>query len=95
MALGDVVTDVVTISAGAIYNIKPASGQEWVIHNMLYNGAIEMYKTNGTLDVLYDSDALYGGRINLFLHVTSSVYLKVKNTSGTPITFSYDGIQTK
>lgn len=95
MSLGDVQTAISSIANNAFLDIKPASGVEWVIHNVLYNGAMELYKTDGTNSIKVDSDTTAGGRIGVYLHCTNAVWYQIKNVSGATAILSYDGVQTK
>jgi hypothetical protein len=95
MAVGDVQTAISSVANNALLDIKPASGVEWVIHNVLYGGAMELYKTDGTNSIKVDSDTTLGGRLGLALHCTNLVWYQVKNVSGASTILSYDGVQTK
>lgn len=97
MALGDAVTVIPTsISAGASLTIRPASGEEWIIHNIFStNGyAIEVYKTDGSNSILFESNTS-GGLLGYAFHLTYAVYMTVKNTDASARYFSYDGIVSK
>lgn len=95
MALGDVQTAISSVANNAVLDIKPSSGVEWVIHNLLYGGAMELYKTDGTNSIKVDSDTSNGGRIGVYLHCTNTVWYQIKNVSGASAILSYDGVQTK
>lgn len=95
MALGDVQTAISSVSNNAFLDIKPASGSEWVIHNVLYGGSMELYKTDGTNSIKVDSDTTSGGMIGRYLHCTNTVWYQIKNVSGAAAILSYDGVQTK
>ena len=95
MAKGDVKAG---ISAGVADNgymtVQPASGEEWCILGVWYEGAVELYLTDGTNDIKFDSDTGAGywvGRLPL----TNTTYLKVKNVSGSAQDMGYTGYQTK
>lgn len=97
MALGDAVTCIPTsVAAGASLTIRPASGEEWIIHNI--EGAIgyplEIYKTDGTNPILFDSNPS-GGFIGYAFHVTYTSYFTIKNTDASSRYISYDGIVSK
>lgn len=96
MAKGDVKNSLQSVAAGAVLDIKPPSGEEWVIHNIYYHaGPVEINIFNGTLTIKADTDQTAGGRFGAVYHVTSTQWLQIKNTSGAAIIFGYDGIQTK
>lgn len=95
MAVGDVQTTISSVANNAFLDIKPASGVEWSIHNVLYGASMELYKTDGTNSIKVDSDTTAGGRIGVYLHCTNSVWYQIKNVSGGAAILSYDGVQTK
>lgn len=95
MAVGDVQTAISSVANNAFLDIKPASGSEWVIHNILYGASMELYKTDGTNSIKVDSDTSAGGRIGVYLHCTNLVWYQIKNVSGGVVLLSYDGVQTK
>lgn len=96
MAVGDTVTVVPTsVSAAASLTIQPASGVEWIIHNLYVpsTATIELYRTDGTNPILVDSNA--GGYLGYFFHLTNANYMTIKNTTAGAIYMSYDGIVSK
>jgi hypothetical protein len=100
MALTDVNvrTAISSVANNAFLDMRPTgaqSAEEWVIHNVLYNGAMELYKTDGTNSIKVDSDTTAGGRIGVYLHCTNAVWYQIKNVSGSAVILSYDGVQTK
>lgn len=97
MAQGDVVTAISSLNATTgILDMRPASGVEWVIHNVLYDaGSVELRKTDGTYSLKYETDTALGGRFNVTLHCTNAVWYQIKNTSTSAVIASYDGVQTK
>jgi hypothetical protein len=96
MALGDAVTVVPTsVSAGASLTIRPSAGEEWIIHNIFSAAyAIEVYKTDGTNPILFESNSS-GGLLGYAFHLTNTVYMTVKNTDASARYISYDGIVSK
>jgi hypothetical protein len=95
MAQGNVKSDIKSINASGLLDIKPAPGEEWVIHNIYYSGPVEIYQTNGTLSIKFDADTTNGGHLGMVYHATNSVWIQIKNTGASTITVGYDGIQTK
>jgi cytoskeletal protein RodZ len=96
MGVGDVKSGISSVASGEYLDIRPPSGEEWVIHNITHNGAVELYFTDGTNTIgPIDSDAGAGGWLNFNFHVTNSCWYRVKNVSGTTQLIGYDGIQTK
>lgn len=95
MAAGNVVAGTASVAATTgTYDIKPASGVEWVIHNVYYNGAVNFVITDGTNTFQFDSDTGAGARLGLTTHVTNTYWLRITNTGGSAVLIAYDGIQT-
>ena len=96
MAVGDVKSGVTSVSANGYLTIQPPSNEEWVIHNIYHEYDIELVLTDGTNDLVFDSDSGAGAYAKYAFHVTNSVYLKVhnKDTSNARL-IGYDGVQTK
>jgi hypothetical protein len=91
MALGDVQTAISSVANNAFLDIKPASGVEWVIHNVLYNGAMELYKTDGTNSIKVDSDTTAGGRIGVYLHAPIRFGIRLKTYQGRRLSYRMMG----
>lgn len=95
MAVGDAVTTSATVTTTNYLDLQPGSGVEWIIHNVYYSGAVELYVYNGTLSLKYDADATYGGKEVMCMHCTNTYYYRVKNVSGGDIVVSYNGMVSK
>lgn len=95
MAVGDTVTTLQTIADTAELLIQPAPGVEWLIHNVYFSGAVQLYKTDGLLEILFDSDSSAGARLGFVWNVTNGTYLKLRNASGAAADLGYDGVITK
>lgn len=96
MALGDAKTGFVSLAAGDTLDIKPPVGEEWIIHNLYYNGPVELSRTNGVDNLKFDNDTASGARLGYFFHNTTDVWLRVKNAHATAVVLvSFDGVQTK
>jgi len=97
MAVGDAIAPVPTsVSAGASLTVRPASGVEWIIHNIVseIGYPIEVYFTDGTNPIKY----LYnrsGGFAGEALHLTYTTYLTIKNTDASARYITYNGIVSK
>ena len=96
MAKGDGVGDVSSVATGATKIIRPASGIEWIIHNVYYEGATNSYITdNGTDTLLFASSGGKGSMSAYFWHLRIDHYLKIKNTESTSKLIGFDGIVSK
>lgn len=94
MTVGDTVTDLQTIANGARLTIQPAAGVEWAITNLYYGGACAIHRTDGVIDLTYDTDTDAGARLSYLLNVTNAVWIELENTSGGNSVMGYDGIVT-
>lgn len=83
------------LADGAVIDARPVSPGEAVIHTIWYGGAVEIYRNDGSHVVLIDSDTSAGTKDWLAYHVTSSVYITIKNVSGGPQDFGFDGMYTR
>ncbi|MFD0825864.1 hypothetical protein ACT8ZR_09315 [Neobacillus sp. M.A.Huq-85] len=95
MAALDVKSGLQSIAAGSVLDIRPGTGEEWVINNLYYGGSVEINRTDGTNVLKFDSDLNFGGRIGTIYRCTNSQWLQIKNTGTTSILIGYDGVQTK
>ena len=95
MPVGDVVSTISSIAAGAYLDIQPGSGIEWVIHNIHHEDQVEIYFYDGTNSILVDVDAGQGSWTGQFFHCTNTKYYRVKNTAASAKLIGYDGIITK
>lgn len=82
-----------SVNAGEYLDIKPGSaGVEWCIHNIVCETTCELYLSNGTNEVKFDTNTANAGWINQAWFITYTNYLRVKNTSASPAYFGYTGI---
>jgi len=95
MAVGDAKNDLVELNPGEVLHIRPPPGEEWVIHNIVVDGAVELYFTNGEKWILVDTNTGPGGWLGFFFHVTYNYWYAVKNVDTRAVLVGYDGIQTK
>lgn len=94
MAAGSVVTNLESVADNAYLTIQPADGDEWVINNLYYAGAVEIYRYDGTNSILIDSPTAAGALLSCNLRCTYGDYVRVKNVSGDAAILGYDGIMT-
>lgn len=95
MAVNDIVTAHSSVANNASLTIQPGSGAEWLIKNIYYGGACELYRTDGTNTIKIDSDGSAGHRLSVSYLLTNGVYLSLKNVSGGAVYMGYDGLVTK
>lgn len=77
------VNDIVTVTPTSIANnasLDPAAGRgaEWLIKNLYYGGAVEIYRTDGTNSIKIDSDGASGGRFSASFLLTNASYMTMK-----------------
>lgn len=95
MAIGDVVSDMQSITAGAFLDIRPSSGVEWVIHNVYHADAVHIEVYDGSNSLIFDSDTGPGFWAWYEFHCNNTRRLRVKNNSSASQLIAYDGMQTK
>lgn len=87
------VYSVSTILPSQYMDIVPSTvGEEWTIHNIIipFGYTCEIYQSNGAIDILIVTTSM--SLLSYHLHCDTSYYYRVKNTSGTTINVSYNGI---
>jgi hypothetical protein len=94
MAAGSVVTDLSSVADDAYLTIQPGASNEWVINNIYYAGAVEVYRYDGTNSILFASDTAAGALIQCNFRCKNGDYIRVKNVSGDAAILGYDGIVT-
>ena len=86
-----------SVANTAYMTIQPGTGVEAIIKNIFCAAAAEIHLYDGANDILLDTSALSGQNVwlNLSIDVTNTVYLRVKNVSGSAQIMSAGGVQTK
>ena len=74
-----VVADIVSVAADGTLDIKPPTGEEWIILVITHEYDVELYHTDGTNAIKIDSDTSNGAWTNLRFPVNENKYLQVKN----------------
>lgn len=92
MAVGDNVLSHSSIANNASLTIRPGSGEEWILHNLYFGGAWELYRTDGTNTIKVDSGTGVRMLTQLKLKATYSIYYTIKNVSGGSVYMGYDGV---
>lgn len=98
MAAGDAYIKAPTSTAsGSFLDLQPSAGVEVVVHNIYVatGSAYEVYYSDATNHILALSMPAGGAALNLQLHCSNTYFVKVKNTSGSTIYMSADGMVTK
>jgi DNA-binding beta-propeller fold protein YncE len=96
-AVGDIVSGYDNDrAADGTFDIKPAGTVEWVIHNIYFEDAGEVYWNDGTHSFIIATVAAGGGILNgLFSHVNATNYLTLKNKNAGAKDMGYDGVITR
>jgi len=96
MAVGDVKSAISNVAAGGALDIRPPAGEEWVIHNIYHEYDVDLAITDGTLELVFDTDTGRGVYAKYAFHVTNSVWIRVKNKdTASARKVAYDGVCTK
>lgn len=94
--VGDtLVQNIEAVAEDSILSMRPASGYEYVIHNVMSNGAFSLYKTDGTNEILSarviaPKSALTG----LHLACTNDIWWTIRQNDSGSVNMGFDGIQT-
>mgnify|MGYP002682965782 CR=1 FL=1 len=65
------------------------------LHTIYHEAECELYLSDGATEFLFDSDATGGAWYGLSLHVTNSLYVRIKQKNANAKEVGYDGIETK
>lgn len=95
MAVGDAVQGLSSIATVAYASLQPASGIEWIIHNIYYEADVTIEVYNGTSALVFATKGS-GGALNFHdFHCTNTIYIRVKNTNAASKLIGYDGVVSK
>lgn len=75
-------------------DLQPASGVEWVVHNIKWSDDIEIYSYDGT-NAIKIFAATDFGFLPCEFHCSNTKYYRVKNVSGGSQYISFDGVISK
>jgi hypothetical protein len=96
MAQGDTVSGISSLSgSGTTYDIRPAVGEEWIIHNIYFNKGVEIFKYDGTNLVPLRTYADFGQWDWLCFHLTNSKYIRMRTIRSGTTKLGYDGVRSK
>ena len=94
--MGIVVAGISAVSGQGILDIRPPPGEEWVIINIYHEFDVDLGKTDGTNTIWFDTDTGAGVYAKFAIHLTNSVWLRVRNrdtnTAATKL-IGYDGVK--
>ena len=83
------------VGSGQNYDIRPAAGEEWIIHNIYFNKGIRIFMYNGTNQVplrVFAHGWLWDW---LCFHLTNSRYIRLTTIRAGTTIVGYDGVQSK
>jgi len=96
MAVGENVSGLASVAAGAYLDIQMASGTEAVVHNIYHEYDVQIEFYDGSNSLVFDTDTGAGFYGKTQFHVNNTRRIRVKNTHTTLAKLiGYDGIQTK
>jgi hypothetical protein len=95
MTKGDTKSAISSIAASDYLDIRPPSGEEWIIHNIYHASDIQLELYDGTNSLAFDTDTGAGVYAKYAFHVTNSIRIRVKNTTASAQLIGYDGVQSK
>lgn len=92
MAVGNIVSNVTSMTNASSYLIQAGSGQDWVIHNIYHTNDVGLLWTNSTITGTMSVLAGMNIETNLQFHVTASVFIVLNINSAMIV--GYDGVRT-
>jgi len=95
MAIGDMYADIQSIASGSYLDIQPSAGSEAVVHNIYHEASIEIYRYDGSNDLLCASASGSGVFAYYAFHVGNTDRIRVKNLDAASKLIGYDGVYTK
>jgi hypothetical protein len=96
MAVGDTKADTQTIANGASLEIRPASGEEWLVDNCYGEAAFALDRLTASLTITAFRTVSSAPWVATGpFRVTNTHYMRIRNTSGASQELAYDGVQTK
>jgi hypothetical protein len=100
MAVGDAVNGFsYQLANNSEMDIRPGVGVEWIIHNLVFGAACEVYfkyyDGANTRTQKIDIRSTYGAIVDQVWHLSNTYWLSIKNVSGSASNFAYNGIITK
>jgi hypothetical protein len=95
MAVGDIVSDLQTITTGAYLDIQPAAGVEWVINNIYHDADVTIEFYNGTNSLVFSTEPSAASVSFVNFRCNNTRRIRVKNTNAASKLIGYDGIITK
>ena len=93
MAIGDMVSDHVTLLPNQFMTINPSvSSVEWIVHNIYIpiGSTCEFYKTNGSTATKFM--IVSNSLLSYNFHCSSDSYITVKNVGSNTINVAFDGL---
>ncbi len=90
----EIVSDIVSVAANGSLNIKPGTGEKWIIMVITHEYDVEIYHTDGTNAIKIDSATGNGAWTNLRFPINENKYLQVKNLdSANARLIGYSGVK--
>jgi len=96
MTFPDVVSGSSSLSgSGQTYDIRPASGEQWIIHNIFFSKGVKIHMTDGTnlVPLRFFSHGWFWEW--LCFHVTNSRWIRLTTLRAETTLVGYDGVQSK
>lgn len=95
MPVGDVKSGMSSIASGSYLTIQPASGEEWVIHNISWATKVDIEWYDGSNSLVFHIATIGDSLRWEEFHLKNGLYLRVKNTDTVSRLIQYDGVQTR
>ncbi len=91
--INDIVQSFEGVANSGFMTIQATAGQTLMIVNIGSSGSSELYKYNGTDQILLDSLSESGTFASFKFFINDVNYLRLKNTSGASANMTFDGVR--
>jgi len=95
MAIGDQAADLQVILPTEFLTVRPGVGAEWRISNIFFNGATQLFFSDGSASCLIATYLGSGRWAGVEFIVSNDFFLKIKNSSAVSKYIGFVGEVTK
>lgn len=94
--IGDNIGTLTSLASGYTLDIRPDTNRHWIIHNLYYDGTVDIEMVSGNNSLLIE-DGVVGPEAlcTYHFHLTNTFYMRIVNKDGDSKVVGYDGIISK
>lgn len=90
----EVVADLVSVASGQVYSIRPPSGENWMIRNVLISAKAGLERASEGISFEVEEKSSIGW-IGQVFNVSNAQFIQVRNKAGVSMKVAYDGVKIK